>query len=180
MKNFKEHLITEAIEFHIETKRPFCDNTFRPYTDEFYQLYIEAKRLYKHGKIDITESFERQVLESDIGEFAMYDGEKVPLDLPLLEDKKEELNKPKRGGSKKFYVYVKNEKGNIQKVSFGAKEGGGNLSVKINDPKARASFAARHKCDQANDKTTPKYWACRLPRYAKSLGLKVDSPGAWW
>ena len=131
---------------------------------------IEAKRLYKHGEIDIIESF--------IGEFTMYDSEKIPLDLHLLEDKKEELNKPKRGGSNKFYVYVKNEKGNIQKVFFGANEGGVNLSAEIQDPKNRALFAARHKCDQANDKTTPKYWACCLPRYAKSLGLKVDSPGA--
>lgn len=93
--------------------------------------------------------------------------------------KKVELSKPKRGGDKKFYVYVRDPKTkNIRKVSFGAKDGGGSLSVKLNDPKARKAFADRHNCEQKNDKTKPGYWACRLPRYAKSLGL--SGGGTWW
>ena len=116
--------------------------------------------------------------------FAVFEGRKVPLDRPMWdtqdEEKNPELNKPKRGGSKKFYVYVKDPStGNVKKVSFGAKDGGGNLSVKLKDPKARASFAARHNCDQANDKTKASYWACRLPRYAKQLGLSGSGSG-WW
>ena len=92
--------------------------------------------------------------------------------------KKVQLSKPKRGGSKKFYVYTKNKKGNVIKVSFGAKDGGGNLAVKLKDPKARASFAARHDCENKTDKTKAGYWSCRLPRYAKSLGL--SGGGTWW
>jgi hypothetical protein len=93
--------------------------------------------------------------------------------------KEVEIGKPKRGGSKKFYVYVKNPKtGKIKKVSFGAKSGGGNLAVKLRDPKARKAFADRHNCEQKNDKTKPGYWACRLPRYAKLLGL--SGGGRWW
>lgn len=89
------------------------------------------------------------------------------------------LNKPKRGGSKKFYVYVKDPKTkNIKKVSFGAKSGGGKLSVKLKDPEAKRRFKERHNCEQKNDKTTPGYWSCRLPRYAKSLGL--SGGGTWW
>lgn len=84
-----------------------------------------------------------------------------------------ELNKPKRGGSKKFYVYVKNPKtGNIKKVSFGAK----GMSVKTDDPERVRNFVARHDCKNRNDKTTASYWSCRLPRY-KSLGIKG---GQWW
>jgi len=100
----------------------------------------------------------------------------------LLEVKKKakkkqpELNKPKRGGSKKFYVYVRKPGGGIKKVSFGDTSG---LSAKINNPEARRSFAARHKCAQAKDKTTPKYWSCRLPRYASLLGLKSNFSGFW-
>ena len=92
--------------------------------------------------------------------------------------KKVDLNSPKRGGSKKFYVYTKNDKGNVIKVAFGAKDGGGNLAVKLKDPKARRAFADRHNCEKKNDKTKPGYWACRLPRYAKSLGL--SGGGTWW
>ena len=51
--------------------------------------------------------------------------------------KKVKLNDPIRGGSKKFYVYVKNAKGNIVKVSFGDTTG---LSIKRDDPARRKSF----------------------------------------
>lgn len=88
------------------------------------------------------------------------------------------LNKPKRGGSKKFYVYTKKKDGTVIKVSFGAAGGGGNLSVKLQDPVAKANFAKRHRCELKNDKTTPGYWSCRLPRYAKQLGL--SGGGKWW
>jgi hypothetical protein len=117
-------------------------------------------------------------MESDIGQLATYEGIEVPLDHPLIEedDKDVELNSPKRGGAKKFYVYVKNEKGNIIKVQFGDTTG---LTAKIDDPAARKSFAARHNCDQKNDKTTPGYWSCRLPKYAKELGLKGGGSFFW-
>jgi hypothetical protein len=90
--------------------------------------------------------------------------------------KKVQLNKPKRGGSKKFYVYVKNPKsGNIKKVSFGDT----GLSVKIKQKGARASFAARHKCAQKKDKTKPGYWSCNIGRYWKSLGGGSNFSGYW-
>ena len=87
------------------------------------------------------------------------------------------LGKPKRGGSKKFYVYVKNPKTKkIKKVSFGDTSG---LSAKINNPEARRAFAARHDCKNKTDKTKASYWSCRLPRYAKLLGLKSSFSGFW-
>ena len=86
------------------------------------------------------------------------------------------LNSPKRGGSKAYYVYVKNPKtGRVKKVSFGS----GGLRAKINNPKARRAFAARHKCSQKNDRTKASYWSCRLPRYAKSLGLGANKNTFW-
>ena len=118
------------------------------------------------------------MLSTDIGEFVEVNGELLPLDLPLMEDDDVEIGKPKRGGPKKYYVYVRDpSSGNVKKVSWGDTTG---LKAKINDPEARKSFAARHKCDQKKDKTKAGYWACRLPRNAKALGLSVDSPGTWW
>jgi hypothetical protein len=88
--------------------------------------------------------------------------------------KKVELNKPKRGGSKKYYVYTRNPKtGKIKKVSWGDTTG---LKTKANNPGAVKSFVARHDCKNKKDKTKAGYWACRTPRY-KSLGVKG---GAWW
>ena len=82
--------------------------------------------------------------------------------------KKVKLNDPIRGGSKKFYVYVKNKKGNVIKVSFGDTTG---LSIKRDDPARRKSFRARHRCDTAKDKTTARYWSC----YQWRAGAKVNN-----
>ena len=87
------------------------------------------------------------------------------------------IGKPKRGGSKAYYVYVRNPKTKkIKKVSFGS----GGLRAKINNPKARNAFAKRHRCTTATDKTTARYWSCRLPRYAKQLGIAASNPGGFW
>jgi hypothetical protein len=87
------------------------------------------------------------------------------------------IGKPKRGGSKKFYVYVRNPKTKkIKKVSFGDTSG---LSAKINNPEARRAFAKRHDCANKKDRTKASYWSCRLPSYAKLLGLKSNFSGFW-
>ena len=88
------------------------------------------------------------------------------------------LNKPMRdsSGGKAYKVYVKDPKtGNVKTVRFGS----GGLRAKINDRKARQAFAKRHKCSTRNDKTKASYWSCRLPRYAKLLGLKSSFSGFW-
>lgn len=113
-------------------------------------------------------------------EFGLYEGSEVPLDRIMMEDdggeKKQEIGKPKRGGPKKFYVFVKTGEGKVKKVTFGDTSG---LSVKMNDPEARRSFAARHKCSSQTDRTSAAYWSCRLPRYAKSLGMSGGGSFFW-
>ena len=42
------------------------------------------------------------------------------------------------------------------------KFGDPNMEIKRDNPKRRKSFRARHKCAQAKDRTTPKYWSCRM------------------
>ena len=86
------------------------------------------------------------------------------------------IGKPKRGGSKAYYVYVRDPKTKrIKKVSFGS----GGLRAKIRNPKARKAFAARHKCSQKTDRTKASYWSCRLPRYASQLGLGANMNTFW-
>jgi hypothetical protein len=149
---------------------------FRPYSDKYFEMF----RALRETSIYSCDLEKVLVEETDIGEMGVYEGVEVPLDIPIQEaeyqGKEVELNKPKRGGSKKFYVYVKNDKGNVIKVSFGDTTG---LSAKINDKEARKSFAARHKCSQAKDKTKASYWSCRLPRYAKELGLEGGGNFFW-
>ena len=81
--------------------------------------------------------------------------------------KKVKLNDPIRGGSKKFYVYVKNEKGNVVKVTFGDP----NMEIKRDDPGRLKSFRARHNCDNPGPKTKARYWSC----FQWRKGAKVDN-----
>lgn len=181
LKKYKQDTpgeISEAIEFMEKHDISFSENIYRPLSDKYFEFFREARDMLALGEIEVNE-MNRQILETDIGEFDFYEGEDVPLDCPLVEEEKDvELNKPKRGGPKKFYVYVKDPStGNVKKVTFGDTTG---LKAKINDVGARKSFAARHQCDTRNDKTSASYWACRLPRYAASLGMQVNNPGAFW
>jgi len=61
------------------------------------------------------------------------------------------------GGPKKRAVYVKNEKGNTIKVSFGDP----NLSIKRDNPERKKSFRARHNCDNPGPRTSARYWSCK-------------------
>jgi hypothetical protein len=84
--------------------------------------------------------------------------EDVNLNEAKYHGKKVKLSKPSSGDVKKFKVYVRNEKGNVIKVNFGDP----NMEIKRDDPKRRKSFRARHKCADAKDRTTPKYWSCKM------------------
>ena len=107
---------------------------------------------------NIDESCEECIFEHELEglQEAEYQGKKVT------------LNDPIRGGSKKFYVYVKNEAGKVIKVSFGDTTG---LSIKRDDPARRKSFRARHNCDNPGPKTKARYWSC----YQWRAGAKVNN-----
>ena len=183
--------INEGIQYHTKNVIPLHESVYRFGSDSYFDLFKQAREQYNEGNLTDLDSFDEEILrDTQLGEWVKVVGVgSVPLDMIISEEnhniaeaeyqgKKVQLSKPKRGGSKKFYVYTKNKKGNVIKVSFGAKDGGGNLAVKLKDPKARASFAARHDCENKTDKTKAGYWSCRLPRYAKSLGL--SGGGTWW
>ena len=82
--------------------------------------------------------------------------------------RKVKLNDPMRSndGKKKFYVYTKNEKGNIVKVGFGDP----NMEIKRDDPGRRKNFRARHNCDNPGPKWKARYWSC----YQWRAGAAVD------
>ena len=89
------------------------------------------------------------------------------------------LNKPRRiakgspsFGRKKFEVFVKNNKGNVVRVTFGDP----NLSIKRDSDTIRRSFRARHKCDSnpPKDKTKARYWSCRFWESGKSVSELLD------
>ena len=171
--------------YHVYKKLPITENTFRYGSESFLDLWQEARWLHENKQI-LFDGADKQLLEeTEIGTFDFYNGKLVPIDLLLEEvdleeaDKKKKtppIGKPKRGGSKKFYVYVRKPGGGVKKVSFGDTTG---LSAKINNSKARAAFSKRHDCPNKKDRTKASYWSYRLPRYAKLLGLKSSYSGFW-
>jgi hypothetical protein len=311
-----KQILSENLRYHVENKLPLTENTFRYGSQSFLNLWSEARYLYLREIIHVNDDDKEILLETNLGEYGMYEGKKVPLDLPMLEEDLDEIvtpataaaiaasaaataargasssggggesnpwallalavgmslpiiavaldqsglgrkiidwvkyyklnrvidrlrkdpevlefiknkqpgiqnflkskltdkeqkyikqiswnkitkgeiyemnsfldeaedkkknppiGKPKRGGSKKFYVYVR-DKGKVKKVSFGDTSG---LSAKINNPKARRAFAARHDCKNKTDRTRPSYWSCRIGRYWKSLGGSKNFSGFW-
>lgn len=172
------NVISENMKYHIDNNIPILENVFRPGSKAFYDLIKEARELFNERKIGFSEVDNEIFEETDLGLFDYYEGELVPLDLPMenieelneaeYKGKKVTLNRPMRSsGPKKYKVYVKNPKtGNVKVVHFGDVKGG--LSAKINNPAARRSFIARHKCRRkwkASDKLSARYWSCNLPRY---------------
>jgi hypothetical protein len=171
--------------YHVYKKLSITENTFRYGSESFLNLWQEARWLHENKQI-LFDGADKQLLEeTEIGTFDFYNGKLVPIDLLLEEvdleeaDKKKKtppIGKPKRGGSKKFYVYVRKPGGGVKKISFGDTTG---LSAKINNAKARSAFSKRHDCPNKKDRTKASYWSCRLPRYAKLLGLKSSYSGFW-
>lgn len=264
-------VMTENMKYHVKNKLAITENTFRYGSQAFLDLWAETRYLYSRNAIHLNNTDKEIILETNLGEYGIYEDQKVPLDMPLLEEdtlggkediefakfitykalgnlvplaiekfqetgdkqylqlhnelenlftqgdkskinyyevrtilskylddnevkellaaadiglneeikkKTPALGKPKRGGSKKFYVYVRDPKSKrIKKVSFGM--AGGGLKAKLNNPKARQAFAKRHDCANKKDKTKASYWSCRLPRYAKLLGIKSNFSGYW-
>ena len=191
MKYLKEYnqfkLISENLQYHLDNNISLYDNVFRYGSKEFFTTINEARELSEFKVINLSES-DLELIKTDIGLKGVYEDKEVWLDIPMVNEaeykgKEVELDSPKRGGKKKFYVYTKNpETGNIIKVEFGAKKGGQKLSVKLDDPKARKRYDSRHGCSKGkhNDKTKPGYWSCRLPKFQKLLKLSPKTKGQWW
>ena len=253
-----KQILSEGLKYHMDNNKPLTEHVYRAGSENYFNLWAEARSLYSREILEITNPDDLEILtETHLGHFGILeDGTKVPLDFPMLDegtyeedgeddrkyallkvrpenynlmiDKLQDmninhtrhsgmddvikvytdripdkvlyklthdvwvdkfvlkeakknnkpLNKPMRdsSGGKAYKVYVKDPKtGNIKTVRFGS----GGLKAKINDPKARQAFAKRHKCSTKNDKTKASYWSCRLPRYAKLLGLKSNFTGFW-
>lgn len=229
-------ILSEGLKYHINNKKPLTEHVYRAGSQNYFNLWAEARALYSRGILEIQNQDDLELItETNLGEFGILeDGTKVPLDFPMeedilsgdlteskkdkqyykniafldkkglakkqssdkdievarkmlsngefiLEESKNEnkpLNKPMRdsSGGKAYKVYVRDPKTKkIKTVRFGS----GGLKAKINNPKAKKAFAARHDCKNKKDRTKASYWSCALPRYWKQLGGDKNYSGYW-
>lgn len=193
MKLVKNVTISEHLKYHLEKNLTLEECVFRHYSEAYFNLINEIRKLYNDDAIELN-GYDADIIESDLGKTALYEGQTVYLDAPFvlheelgedvinesIEEAKHrgrsvKLNRPFRtpGGPKKFAVYVKSKAGKIKKVTFGDPK----MRVRASSKARRKSFSARHKCSQKKDRTTAGYWSCRSHRI-RSLGTK--SKGKYW
>jgi hypothetical protein len=129
-----------------------------------------SEELYNEFKLSIDENIEEYDVENyeDLKEFIHFlKNMKEDITEAEYQGREVKLNKPMRGDVKKFKVYVKNPKGNVVKVNFGhggtsaKKAGEETMRIKKDNPERRASFRARHNCDNPGPRTGARYWSCK-------------------
>lgn len=187
VKSFSQFIdgtASESLKYHVDTHASIAESVFRPGSPAHVDLLIEARSLFESGRLLLEDLDAELFRDTDLGKVGLYEGQLVPLDLVLetepvneaeYKGKNVQLGKPMRGGSKKYYVYVMNPSTKrVMKIQFGDP----GLSAKVSNPKARKSFAARHRCHEKTDRTKAGYWACRINRYAHLWGGKTY-PGFW-
>lgn len=124
-------------------RRVFNDSMDRGYQEgrAFGAAYAAIESAgYKKGEDGVY--IEKAVEKAD------YEGRKVELDKPF---------RLPAGSTKKFGVYVK-AGDRTKKITFGDPK----MEIRRDDPEARANFRSRHSCDTATDKTSARYWSCRM------------------
>ena len=75
--------ISEGLRYHIENDISLQENVFRIGSKKFLQLFAEARMLNEWGTIQLDENSRHLVENTDIGKFGIFEGERVPLDIPI-------------------------------------------------------------------------------------------------
>ena len=199
----KKTTLAEAVDYHQQNNISLVENVYRPGSDMFFAMLFEAKRLYSEGSYTPKDEYEQDLLESDIGEVAEYEGQPVVLDFPFEEDLEEcwkgytQKGMKKKGDKMVPNCVPMNEEGDPTKgkgIGKPFRSGGGGavyvrsgkgniikvnfsqsgMRKRINEPARVRSFMARHHCLTNKDRTSASYWACRWPRYFSNTGQR------WW
>ena len=187
-------IVSEGLRYHLDNQIPLVENVYRYGSESYFNLINEVRNLYNKGKVDLS-FMDEELIKTDIGKKTIFEGKEVWLDIPMEDNeilteakfrgKTVKTSSPQRdsSGGKAYKVYVsgcsaktKSNPSGVKQIRFGS----GGLKAKLSDPDRRKAFDSRHGCSKGrhNDKCKAGYWSCRLPRYAKKLGL--SGGGTWW
>ena len=80
-------ILSEGLKHHIDANKPLTDNFYSAGSRDYFDLIAEARSLYSRGILEFTNKRDIELLtETDQGYFGIYEGKKVPLDFPMLEE----------------------------------------------------------------------------------------------
>ena len=80
-----KHLISEGLQYHMDKKIQLHESVYRIGSEKHFELIREARALWVRGIIDVSED-DQAILETNLGHFGMYEGEEVPLDMPMVNE----------------------------------------------------------------------------------------------
>ena len=72
-----DNLLSEGVKFHLNNKIPVNENIFRPGSTKYFELFAEVRKLSRNGLYKLDENEKYWINETDIGEFALYEGKKA-------------------------------------------------------------------------------------------------------
>ena len=84
-----KHLISEGLQYHMDKKIQLHESVYRIGSEKHFELIREARALWVRGIIDVSED-DQAILETHLGNFGMYEGESVPLDMPMVHEEVDE------------------------------------------------------------------------------------------
>jgi hypothetical protein len=79
-------LMTENMQYHIDNKKPLYETTLPYGSKEYLDLWVEARYLYSRGALNVEGIDKEKITETDLGEYGIFEGQLVPLDLPMPEE----------------------------------------------------------------------------------------------
>ena len=74
-------VMSKDMKYHVDNKLPLIESQLPYGSQAFLNLWAEARYLYSREAIHVNEVDKKVLVESNLGEYGMYKGKKVPLDL---------------------------------------------------------------------------------------------------
>ena len=84
-ENKVKSTISEGLQYHIDKKVPLHESVYRIGSEKHFALINEARALWVRELINVSED-DQAILETHLGNFGIYEGEEVPLDLPMVNE----------------------------------------------------------------------------------------------
>ena len=77
---------SEGLKYHIDNNKPLTEHVYRAGSTNYFHLWAEARSLYTRGILDFSGDDLAILTETQLGEFGIFEGKKVPLDFIMEEE----------------------------------------------------------------------------------------------
>ncbi len=84
--------MTDSMKHHIDTKTPLFETTLPYGSKEYLDLWVEARYLYSRNALNVEGIDKEKITETHLGEYGIFEGQLVPLDMPSLNIYKKHFN----------------------------------------------------------------------------------------